>query len=139
MLTLEHLSDLLAQHRDSAKARVAEFSLGGLHFDFNARPFLMGVINLSAESWYRESVCLSSERAIQRGAVLRAQGAHIIDLGAESTLTHAQRIDEATQRAQLLPVIKGLRDRKILVSVETYHPSVTRECLEAGANIINLT
>jgi dihydropteroate synthase len=99
----------------------------------------MGVINLSAESWYRESVCLSAERAIERGAILKAQGAHIVDVGAESTLAHAKRIEEAAQNSQLLPVVRALRQQKILVSVETYHPSVTRACLEAGANVINLT
>jgi dihydropteroate synthase len=139
MLTLEHLAELLHAHRKSANSRVAEFSLDGQLFDFNSRRFLMGVINLSSGSWYRESVCLSADRAIERGAVLKAQGAHIIDIGAESTLANARRIDDAAQRSQLLPVIRGLRDHKILVSVETYHASVTRECLEAGANVINLT
>jgi dihydropteroate synthase len=139
MLILEHLAELLHADRESANSRVAEFSLDGQIFDFNSRRFLMGVINLSSESWYRESVCLSPDRAIERGAVLKAQGAHIIDIGAESTLANARRIDDATQRSQLLPVIRGLREHKILVSVETYHATVTRECLEAGANVINLT
>jgi dihydropteroate synthase len=99
----------------------------------------MGVVNLSADSWYRESVCLSSEAAIQRGKVLAAQGADIIDVGAESTLAHAARADERTQNSKLIPVIKKLRAAKILVSVETYSPAVTRASLEAGANILNLT
>ena len=139
MLNLEHLSELLAQNPEAAKARVAEFSIEGVRFDFNSRPSIMGVINLSAESWYRESVCLSTERAIERGTALHAQGAQIVDIGAESTLAHANRIDEGAQSKQLLPIIKGLRERKILVSVETYHASVARDCLEAGANVINLT
>jgi len=99
----------------------------------------MGVINLSADSWYRESVCLSAETAIKRARVLQAQGADIIDLGAESTLAHAARADDATQQSKLLPVIKALRKANILVSVETYSPAVTRASLEAGANILNLT
>ncbi|HMC26306.1 MAG TPA: dihydropteroate synthase [Verrucomicrobiae bacterium] len=139
MLKLEDLSELLAQHRDTANARVAEFSIDGVRFDFNSRPAIMGVINLSAESWYRESVCLSTERAIERGTTLHVQGAQVVDIGAESTLAHAKRIDEGAQSKQLLPIIRGLRERKILVSVETYHASVARDCLEAGANVINLT
>jgi dihydropteroate synthase len=67
------------------------------------------------------------------------QGAAIIDLGAESTLAHAARVDEPMQTSKLLPVIRALRESGILVSVETYQPSVTRACLEAGANILNLT
>lgn len=99
----------------------------------------MGVINLSADSWYRESVCLTAAAAIQRGHVLAAQGAEIVDLGAESTLAHASRVDEAGQNSKLLPVIRALRAAGILVSVETYQPAVTRACLEAGANVLNLT
>jgi dihydropteroate synthase len=139
VLTLEQLAGLLDQHRAAAAARVREFDLGSRPFAFNTRPALMGVINLSADSWYRESVCLTADSAIQRGHVLAAQGADIVDLGAESTLAHAARVDDAGQNSKLLPVIKALRAANILVSVETYQPAVTRACLEAGANLLNLT
>src|SRR4029434_3305024 len=99
----------------------------------------MGVINLSADSWYRESVCLTTEMAVQRGRVLAAQGAALVDIGAESSLAHAARADAAAQSGKLLPVIRALRAEQILVSVETYQPAVTRACLEAGANVLNLT
>lgn len=108
-------------------------------FHFNAQPALMGVINLSADSWYRESVCLTAESAVQRGLTLAAQGAAIVDVGAESTLAHAVRVAEAEQNSRLLPVIRELRAAKVLVSVETYQLAVTRACLEAGANVLNLT
>jgi dihydropteroate synthase len=139
MLKLEHLADLLEQNRDAAQSRVKEFSIGGRPFAFNSQPAIMGVVNLSPDSWYRESVCLGVDQAIQRGHVLHAQGAAIIDIGAESTLAQAARLDDAGQTGRLLPVIKGLRAAKILVSAETYQPAVTRACLEAGANILNLT
>jgi dihydropteroate synthase len=139
VLTLETLAELVDRNRDALKATVREFTIGGELFDWNSRPALMGVINLSADSWYRESVCLSAEAAIQRGAVLHAQGARIVDIGAESTLANAARADDALQRSMLLPVVRELRARKILVSVETYSPVVARACLEAGANILNLT
>jgi len=139
MLSLAQLAELLEQNRAAASARVANFSLGGRKFDFNSAPAIMGVVNLSADSWYRESVCLSVESAVARGKVLAAQGAHIIDVGAESTLAHAARIGHAAQKSKLVPVIKNLRAAKILVSAETYSPAVTRASLEAGANILNLT
>jgi dihydropteroate synthase len=82
---------------------------------------------------------LSAETAIARGKVLHAQGADIIDLGAESTLAHGARADAAAQKSKLIPVVKKLRAEKILVSVETYSPQVTRATLEAGANVLNLT
>ena len=139
MLGLEQLAELLEQNRAATKARVKEFSIGGKHFAFNSQPAIMGVINLSADSWYRESVCVTAESAVRRAKVMREQGADIIDVGAESTLAHAARVDEAAQNSKLLPVIRALRESGILVSAETYQPAVTRACLEAGANILNLT
>ena len=139
MLSLEQLAGLLEKNRAAASTRVAEFSIGGKKFNFNSSPAIMGVVNLSADSWYRESVCLSVESAVTRGKILAAQGAQIIDVGAESTLAHAARVGNAAQKSKLTPVIEALRQQKILVSVETYSPAVTRASLEAGANILNLT
>jgi dihydropteroate synthase len=139
MLTLEHLAELFDKNRAAASARVREFSIGGKKFKFNSEPAVMGVVNLSADSWYRESVCLTADAAVQRGKVLAAQGADIIDIGAESTLAQAARADDSVQNSRLIPVIKKLSAEKILVSVETYSPKVTRASLEAGANILNLT
>jgi len=139
VLTLENLSELLEKHRPASTAKVKEFSIAGKAFTFNSQPAIMGVVNLSADSWYRESVCLTAETAIARGKVLAAQGAAIIDVGAESSLASAARVDAADQNSKLLPVIKALRAADILVSVETYQPAVTRACLEAGANVLNLT
>lgn len=139
MLKLEQLAELLEKNRAAASARVREFSIGGKKFHFNSKPAVMGVVNLSADSWYRESVCLTSESAIQRGKILEAQGADIVDLGAESTLANAARVNDELQKSKLIPVIKKLRAKKILVSVETYSPKVARAALEAGANVLNLT
>jgi dihydropteroate synthase len=139
MLTLENLASLLDANRPAANSRVKEFAIAGRHFAFNSAPSLMGVVNLSPDSWYRESVCLTPESAIRRGLVLRAQGACIVDVGAESTLAKAARVDEVGQMGQLLPVVRGLREEGILVSVETYQPAVARACLETGANVLNLT
>jgi dihydropteroate synthase len=139
MLKLENLAELLEGNRAAASARVKEFFIGGQKFHFNSQPAVMGVVNLSPDSWYRESVCLTAESAIQRGKILVAQGADIVDIGAESTLAHAARADERAQKSKLIPVIKKLRAGKTLVSVETYSPKVARACLEAGANVLNLT
>jgi dihydropteroate synthase len=139
MLTLEALAEILQRDPAAAAARVKEFSIGGKDFPFNSRPSLMGVINLSSDSWYRESVCLTHEMAIRRGRVLAAQGAHIIDIGAESTLAHAARLDDTSQQSKLLPVVAGLRAQGILVSVETYSATVAAACLKAGANVLNIT
>jgi dihydropteroate synthase len=139
MLDLECLARLLEGHREAAACAVEEFSVGGRQLSFNSRKAIMGVVNLSPDSWYRESVCLSAEAAIQRGRVLGAQGADIVDIGAESTILNSARANEALQQSRLLPVAEALSAEGIAVSVETYEPAVARVCLEAGAAVLNLT
>ena len=122
MLKLEQLAELLEKNRAAAATQVKEFSIGGKTFAFNSRPAIMGVVNLSPDSWYRESVCLTAEAAVRRGRILSAQGADIVDLGAESTLAHAARVDDAAQISKLIPVIKALRQAGILVSAKRIPP-----------------
>jgi dihydropteroate synthase len=136
MLDLAMLAALHEKYREVAALPVADFTLGPHRFDFEQQAYLMGVVNLSADSWYRESVVLA---AVRRGRVLHEQGAAIIDVGAESTLAHAAKIDEAAQTSALVPVVRELAAAGICVSVETYHPSVTTACLKAGAKVLNLT
>ncbi len=139
MLTLEWLADLANRNRSSLNAQVAEFLIQGQRFSFNSQPGLMGVINLSPDSWYRESVVMSVEGAIERALLLKAQGADVVDLGAESTLAHAARVNGSEQNARLIPVLQALAGNGPILSVETYQPEVAQACLEAGAGVLNLT
>src|SRR5476651_1689019 len=125
MLDLGMLAALHDKYREAAALPVADFALGAHRFESSRQTYLMGVVNLSADSWYRESVVLSADAAIRRGRVLHEQGAAIIDVGAESTLAHAARVGDATQAGALAPIVKELSGTGICVSVETYHPSVT--------------
>jgi dihydropteroate synthase len=139
MLDLAMLAALLEKYREAAALPVADFALGTHRFDFAKQAYLMGVVNLSADSWYRESVVLNAEAAIRRGRVLHEQGAAMIDVGAESTLAHAAQVGDAAQTSLLVPIVRELAAGGICVSVETYHPSVTTACLKAGAKVLNLT
>lgn len=139
MLSLEFLAELAGKNQNALDARVREFEVKGRVLSSNAHRSIMGVINLSADSWYRESVCLTAETAIRRAFVLQEQGADVVDLGAESTLAHAARVDEAWHSSKLLPILGGLKELRIPISVETYHAAVAGRCLEAGARVINLT
>jgi dihydropteroate synthase len=139
MLDLTTLADLHARYSDAAALPVSDFALGAHRFAFEQQTYLMGVVNLSADSWYRESVVLNTDAAIRRGRVLREQGAAIIDVGAESTLGRAAQIGDEAQQSALVPVVRELAAAGVCVSVETYHPSVTKACLKAGARVLNLT
>ena len=139
MLELRDLADLLTAHRDAYEVRLEPFSVRGVRFGHHPETALMGVVNLSSDSWYRESVSLSVEAAIRRGRRLLADGAVMIDVGAESTVLHAERVGGEEQRSRLLPVIEGLTASGALVSIETYLPEVASACLKAGAAVLNLT
>ncbi len=133
------LSDLLEQYRESIGQPVRTFRIGDRYFDFNRFRYLVGVINLSTDSWYRESVCATADEAITRADILAADGADLIDIGAESTLPHARRQDIRQQLDRLLPVVEALKARDLLVSVESYYPEVLETCAKAGADVFNLT
>lgn len=139
MLNLDYLTTLAESHRPALSASVQSFQLRGQDFMPWPAASLMGVVNLSSDSWYRESVVLNVEAAVRRGLRLTTEGARIIDVGAESTVLNAQRVDAVQQAGRLLPVIEQLTAAGVLVSVETYLPAVTAACLKAGAAIVNLT
>ena len=139
MLTLSYLSELYLLYSNEYSKEVHRFELRGRSFPDPHKPNLMGVINLSSDSWYRESVALDSSSAIRKANILQASGADIVDIGAESSLSYAQRIDDIQQLELLLPIIKELSTTGILISVETYHLNVAKGCFKAGAAILNLT
>jgi len=139
VLNLETLAEIANQNQEDLQLQVAEFAVGPGEISVGIAPQLMGVINMSADSWYRESICLNTESAIERGKALSAQGASIIDIGAESTLPEAQVLDAYSQLDKILPVVEALAQAAIAVSVETYDLGVVRQSLKAGAAVINLT
>jgi dihydropteroate synthase len=98
----------------------------------------MGTINLSRDSTYRESIAVSTDAAVRKARTQVAQGAQVVDVGAESSTARAARIDGPQQQASLLPVVEALAD-ECLVSIETYRPEVVDACIRAGARILNLT
>ena len=139
MLGLKDLAAIAAEHAVDLEAEVRPFDIAGQVAFPPAQPAIMGVINLSADSWYRQSICTSVQAAVERGSELRAQGAAIIDIGAESTLGQAQRVNSIEQQQKLLPVISQLTSQGVIVSAETYDAEVAKACLEAGAKVLNLT
>ncbi len=140
MLTLKDIYEIYDKHKDDYhNAQVQEITIGHRKFNFNSQSAILGVINLSTDSWWNHSICYNPEQAIRRAKVLTAQGADIIDIGAEASSPNTERADEFKQTSSLLPVLQTLSKEGILTSIETYYPEVARECLKAGANVINFT
>ncbi|MGD9961161.1 dihydropteroate synthase [Nocardioides sp.] len=139
MISLSALARLAAAHPDDLELPVAPLLIGDRVFDTDDRPVVMGTVNLSRDSTYRESVAISTTSAIRKARVQAAQGADLVDVGAESSTARAARVDPSDQIKALVPVVEALAADDILVSAESYAPPVVRATLEAGASVINLT
>jgi len=103
-----------------------------------SRPLLMGVLNVTPDSFSDGGQFLNPERALEQASMLSAQGAQIIDVGGESTRPGAVRVTPAEEQARILPVIRAIQSElKLTVSVDTINSSTARKAVKAGANIVN--
>jgi len=102
------------------------------------RTLLMGVLNVTPDSFSDGGKFMDPDRAFARAIELEEQGADIIDIGAESTRPGSGRVSEAEELRRLVPVLKRLRGKlAVPISVDTYKSSVAEKALEHGADIIN--
>jgi len=102
------------------------------------RTLLMGILNVTPDSFSDGGKYLDPDRAFARAIELEEQGADIIDVGAESTRPGSTRVSEAEELRRLIPVLKRLRGKlTVPVSVDTYKSAVAEKALEHGAEIVN--
>lgn len=101
------------------------------------RTLIMGVVNVTADSFSDGGRYLDPEAAVARAQELVADGAAIVDVGGESTRPGAHRVPAELERDRVVPVIAALAAEGIAVSVDTMRASVAAAALEAGATIVN--
>ena len=101
------------------------------------RPLVMGIVNITPDSFSDGGRFLAPAAAIAQARRLAADGADIIDLGAESTRPGAAGIAEAEELERVLPVLDALQDLALPISVDTMKPAVMRAAIERGAAMIN--
>jgi dihydropteroate synthase len=107
-------------------------------FVLNAeRPLIMGIVNLSDDSFSGDGLHGNAEAAIALGLRLIEEGAHILDFGAESSRPGAPPVPAQQEIDRLLPVIEALRSIGTPLSIDTVKPEVMRITLAAGADMIN--
>jgi dihydropteroate synthase len=108
-------------------------------FDLSRRALIMGVLNVTTDSFSDGGQYVDVERAVAHGWQLIAEGAGIIDVGGESTRPGAEPVPEAEEMHRVLPVIAQLLTLapEAVISIDTMKPSVARAAVEAGAEIIN--
>jgi dihydropteroate synthase len=108
------------------------------NLEFARRTLIMGIINVTPDSFFDGGRRFDPAKAIADGAAMAASGADIIDVGGESTRPGARPVSEADELARVLPVVQGLRrEVKVPISVDTYKSNVARAALDRGADIVN--
>lgn len=115
----------------STRIDCGRFAFGG------ERPLVMGIVNVTPDSFSGDGVGGSAAAAVARARAQIDAGADLIDLGAESSRPGAVPVAADEELRRLLPVVEALRDCGVPLSVDTCKPRVMREVLAAGADMIN--
>jgi dihydropteroate synthase len=128
----DHPAAALSMRLDHLTRRRAPWA--GLSLD---RPLVMGIVNVTPDSFSDGGAFLAADRAIEHGRALLAAGADLLDIGGESTRPGAIPVAPDIEAQRILPVIHGLAAHGAVISVDTRHPVVMRAALAAGARIVN--
>lgn len=114
------------------------FLARGREIRCDQRPLLMGIVNVTPDSFYDGGQYAQPEQAVAHALELVEQGADILDIGAESTRPGARPVSEQDELARVIPVVAELARRvTVPISVDTTKSKVARQALDAGASIIN--
>lgn len=98
---------------------------------------VVGILNVTPDSFSDGGRYTDVEVAVEHGMQLATEGAALVDVGGESTRPGAPRVDVEAELARVLPVVSGLAERGVAVSVDTMRAEVARQCVEAGAVVVN--
>ena len=114
------------------------FQVNGKEFTLGPKTWIMGVLNVTPDSFSDGGQYLDKNKAVKRGLRLIEEGSDIIDIGGESTRPGSEPIPAEEEIRRVIPVIKSLREKtEALISVDTTKSEVARAALDAGADIIN--
>jgi dihydropteroate synthase len=115
-----------------------EFTFGSRNYDLSSRTHIMGIVNVTPDSFSDGGRFFDLDRAVQHGIELEKQGADILDVGGESTRPGSEPVSEKEEIRRVVPVIERLVKKVgIPVSIDSYKSEVARRGLEAGACIVN--
>jgi len=107
-------------------------------FDVSRHGLIMGVLNVTPDSFSDGGEFLTADKATERGLQMAAEGAHIIDVGGESTRPGSQPVTAEVELRRVIPVIENLRAKlDVPISIDTSKAEVARAAIEAGASIVN--
>lgn len=102
------------------------------------RPAIMGILNVTPDSFVDGGRYNSQDAALERVALMLAEGADIIDIGAESSRPHAQPVPLQVELDRLMPILQRIKSEfDVILSVDTYKPQVMAEAINSGVHMIN--
>jgi dihydropteroate synthase len=114
------------------------WKIGGRIFDLSRHGLIMGVLNVTPDSFSDAGKFLPVERAVEHGLKMAAEGAHIVDVGGESTRPGSEAITAGEELRRVIPVIEQLRAKsEVIISIDTSKAEVARSAIRAGASIVN--
>ena len=119
---------------------IFQWNIGSRVLELGRRTLIMGVVNVTPDSFSDGGLYLDAEKAVVHAEQLLDEGASIIDVGGESTRPGAsEAVSEEEERRRVLPVIRDLKRRRpdAIVSVDTYKASVARAAVDVGAEVVN--
>lgn len=108
--------------------------------EFEDKPIIMGILNITPDSFYKNSRVMDIKEAVNRAIKFIEEGAKIIDIGGQSTRPFSDEIPEEEEIKRVIPIIKAIRNeipKDIYISIDTYRSNVAKLALESGANIVN--
>jgi len=115
-----------------------EMHLGSFTLDLNERPLIMGILNVTPDSFYDGGAHAGTEEALRHAREMIADGADLIDVGGESTRPGSDPVSAADEIERIKPVVEHLlEDARVPVSIDTRKADVARAMLAAGAHMIN--
>jgi dihydropteroate synthase len=114
------------------------WKIGDHLFDLSRNGLIMGVLNVTPDSFSDGGNFFDAENAVQHGLRMAAEGAHIVDIGGESTRPGAEAIMAEEELRRVIPVIEQLRRKsEVIISIDTSKAEVARAAIRAGASIVN--
>src|ERR1700694_2686940 len=119
---------------------IFQWNVGSRVLELGRRTLIMGVVNVTPDSFSDGGLYIDAEKAVVRAEQLLDEGATIIDVGGESTRPGAfEPVSEEEERRRVLPVIRDLRRRRpdAVISVDTYKAGVARAAIDVGAEVVN--
>jgi dihydropteroate synthase len=103
------------------------------------QPLIMGILNITPDSYFSQSRVQSVDQALKVADKMINEGAHILDIGGQSSRPGSERITSSEELQRVLPIITAIRARfpDVWISIDTYYADVAKACIDAGVEIIN--